>query len=401
MIVYNRHMTTPTPPEFSSPEFLRRHIGSILDFYEPRVRSNDGGFHQCFLDDGSVYDFGIRHLVSSTRFVFNYATAYRQHGNAHYLQWAAEGFEFLQSHHRQPQGHYAWVIDKGEVIDGRAMAYGHAFVLLAAASCARINVKGATEIIEEVWQLVEQYFWDEQGQAYTDERDATLSSLDPYRGQNANMHMCEALLACFDATGDSRFLNRASSLARRFAVELAQINDGLIWEHYDSSWRCDMQYNIEKPDDLFKPWGFQPGHQLEWSKLLMALNAIQPDPLWVQRAIELYNAAMTKGWDTEFEGLVYGFAPDGSFSDAHKYFWVHAEGFAAAWRLYRYTGQERYLEDYNRLWGYSWKTLIDHEHGAWFRIRTREGQAVDKLKSPPGKTDYHTMGACWDVLDNY
>ncbi|NND90158.1 MAG: AGE family epimerase/isomerase [Granulosicoccus sp.] len=391
-------MNIPTLPQFSSANFLRQHIQSILEFYEPRVRAADGGFHQCFLDDGTVYNSELRHLVSSARFVFNYASAYRFHGAEHHREWAASGFEYLKRLHRQPQGHYAWVIEDGNVTDGRAMAYGHAFVMLAASSCVQAGITDAAGTIADVWDLMEELFWDADGKAYADERDSTLQVLDSYRGQNANMHSCEALLAAFQATEDVRYLERAEMLAERFAVELAGLNDGLIWEHYDRHWQCDMQYNIDKPDDLFKPWGFQPGHQLEWCKLLLALNQERANPTWVQRATELYDVAMTRGWDPEFGGLVYGFAPDGTFSDAYKYFWVHAEAFAAAWRLYRQHGDERYLQDYNRLWEYSWRHLIDHEHGAWFRIRTREGAPVDKLKSPPGKTDYHTMGACWDVL---
>ena len=74
-------MNTPESPQFNSADFLRQHIQSILNFYEPRVIAADGGFHQCFMDDGTVYDPDMRHLVSSTRFVFNYATAYRFHGS--------------------------------------------------------------------------------------------------------------------------------------------------------------------------------------------------------------------------------------------------------------------------------------------------------------------------------
>ncbi|ASJ72635.1 AGE family epimerase/isomerase [Granulosicoccus antarcticus] len=391
-------MNTPQSPQFSSADFLRQHIQSILNFYEPHVIAPDGGFHQCFLDDGSVYDPQMRHLVSSTRFVFNYATAYRFHGNEQHREWAVAGFKYLQDVHRQPSGCYAWVIENGQVTDGRAMAYGHAFVMLAAASCVQAGIKEASDTIDEVWNFMEENFWDSEGRAYADELDSELEVLDPYRGQNANMHSCEALLAAYQATGQARYLERAQLLAQRFAVELAAINDGLIWEHYDTNWQLDMQYNIDKPDDLFKPWGFQPGHQVEWTKLLLTLNQESPNPVWVQRAAQLFDAAMTKGWDDQYGGLVYGFAPDGSFSDAHKYFWVHAEAFAAAWRLHKLTGESRYLDDYNRLWEYSWQHLIDHKHGAWFRIRTREGAAVDNQKSPPGKTDYHTMGACWDVL---
>jgi len=161
-----------------------------------------------------------------------------------------------------------------------------------------------------------------------------------------------------------------------------------------------MHYNIDKPDDLFKPWGFQPGHQVEWAKLLLQLYAHKPEAWMCERAALLFDRAMQLGWDQEHGGLVYGFAPDGSFCDANKYFWVQAEAFAAAMRLYKLTNEARYLDDYHRIWAWSWRYLVDHEQGAWFRIRTRDGRAIDDLKSPPGKTDYHTLGACWDVIES-
>lgn len=383
---------------FADREFLNQHIHLILNFYEDRVLDEHGGFFQTFHDDGEVYDPGVRHLVSSTRFVFNYATAHRIHGNAHYLDWSRHGLDFLVRHHRQPEGHFAWELRDGAVSDGRAMAYGHAFVMLAAASALRAGIEESRSLINEMWNFLEHYFWQSDWRAYADERDSSLQILDPYRGQNANMHICEAMLAAWEATREVRFLDRAMCLAQRFTDELARLSNGLIWEHYTTDWQLDFDYNRHKPDDLFKPWGFQPGHQVEWAKLLLQLNAHRPSPRLVECAAGLYQAAMDKGWDKDFGGLVYGFAPDGSFADANKYFWVQAEAIAAAWRLYGVTGEARYLEDYNRLWAWSWRFLIDHRYGAWFRIRNRDGSPIDNLKSPPGKTDYHTLGACWDIL---
>lgn len=42
--------------------------------------------------------------------------------------------------------------------------------------------------------------------------------------------------------------------------------------------------------------------------------------------------------------------------------------------------------------------MIDHRYGAWFRILSRDNRKYDNMKSPLGKTDYHTMGACYEVL---
>ena len=80
---------------FSSPEFLSQHIKSILAFYEPNVDALSGGFHQNFSDDGSVYDEKTRHLVSSTRFIFNYARAYLKFGDSRYLNRVESGIKFL------------------------------------------------------------------------------------------------------------------------------------------------------------------------------------------------------------------------------------------------------------------------------------------------------------------
>ena len=34
----------------------------------------------------------------------------------------------------------------------------------------------------------------------------------------------------------------------------------------------------------------------------------------------------------------------------------------------------------------------------FFFYRTNDNRAIDDLKSPAGKTDYHTIGACFEVI---
>ncbi|OGB79351.1 MAG: hypothetical protein A3G82_24710 [Burkholderiales bacterium RIFCSPLOWO2_12_FULL_67_210] len=108
---------------------------------------------------------------------------------------------------------------------------------------------------------------------------------------------------------------------------------------------------------------------------------------------------MAKSWDAQHGGLFYGFAPDGSVCDSDKYFWVQAESLATAARLAQATGEARYWADYDRLWAYAWQHFVDHQHGAWWRILRADNTKISDQKSPAGKVDYHTMGACYDVLD--
>lgn len=400
--------TVPATPDFRSAAFLREHIAQTMAFYHPRAIDPAGGFFHYFKDDGTIYDRSHRHLVSSTRFAVNYALAAIEFGNdaaphAEYLAAARHGLRYLREVHRDPySGGYAWTIRDEQPEDRTNHAYGVAFVLLAYATAYKAGVSEAAHWMEETWRLLEQHYWDADAGLYRDEADADWH-FSGYRGQNANMHMCEAMLAAYQASDEPHYLERALTLADHMTRRQAAKADGLVWEHYDSEWNIDWDYHRDDPKHLFRPWGFQPGHQTEWAKLLLIL-----EPLLLERgreeswllptAMHLFDTALARAWDNDHDGICYGFAPDGRVCDDDKYFWVQAESLAAAALLHARTGLAVYDDWYGKLWAYAWQHFVDHRYGAWYRILTRDNRKVDDEKSPAGKTDYHTMGACHEVL---
>jgi len=401
-------------PDFRSPAFLRDHIAETMAFYHPRAIDPAGGFFHYFRDDGSVYDAGHRHLVSSTRFVFNYAMAYREFGDAEYLEAVHHGLRYLRQVHRNPAtGGYAWTLRDGVVEDDMNHCYGVAFVLLAYSCGLKAGIEQARAWMEETWQLLEKRFWEPAFGLYKDEADAQWN-FSGYRGQNANMHMCEAMLAAYEASGEQRYLDRALLLADHMTRRQAAKAGGLVWEHYDSDWNVDWDYNRDDPRHLFRPWGFQPGHQTEWAKLLLILDRYTGIEWLLPTARHLFDTATQRSWDDARGGLYYGFAPasespasdgravaDGParICDDDKYFWVQAESLAAAALLAARTGDAAYWQWYERLWAYAWKHFVDHRYGAWYRILDADNRKYSDEKSPAGKTDYHTMGACHEVLN--
>ena len=251
-------------PNFQSPQFLREHIEKTFQFYHPRCIDSQGGFYQFFKDNGDIYDDHTRHLVSSTRFVFNYAMASMEFDKPQYLAQVQHGLEFIETqHHNASTQGYAWLL-KGEAIQyATNHCYGLAFVLLSYAVGLKPGAEHVKPAIEQTWNQLEARFWDAEHQLYKDEYNADFSELSPYRGQNANMHLCEALLTSFEATQEQKYLDRAYILATRMTQDQAQLADGLIWEHYTSDWEIDWDYNRDNPKHLFSPWGFQAGHQTE------------------------------------------------------------------------------------------------------------------------------------------
>lgn len=395
-------------PDFRSRAVLLAHAQHSMSFYHPRCIDPSGGMYHFFKDDGRVYDAHTRHLVSSTRFVFTYAMAWRHFGNPVYQEGLRHAVRFLRDAHLDPEhGGYVWLLDwhagRGTVVDGTKHAYGQAFALLAFAHAIMAGLDEARPWLTEVFDLMEARFWDAEAGLYADEASRDWSVLSSYRGQNANMHACEALLAAHQATGEPRYLDRACTLARHITQRQAQRCGGLIWEHYDAQWQPDWRFNIDDPANLFRPWGYQPGHFTEWAKLLLQLEARsaalgQAIDWALPTAERLFQTAMAKGWDAEHGGLSYSVSPELDVCDADKYFWVQAESAAAAALLAVRTGDARYWDWYQRLWAYSWTHFVDHEHGAWYRILDGRNTKLSDEKSPAGKVDYHTMGACYDIV---
>lgn len=396
-------------PTFRSVDTMTEHIKKTMGFYHPRCVDASGGFYHYFKDDGRIYDPVRRHLVSSTRFVFNYAMAYRQFKDPSYLEQVSHGIAFLRMAHRQPHtGGYAWQIDwvngRANITDGNNYCYGLAFVVLAYAHAFMAGITEASTYLLETITLMDNHFWQADYGLYADQLSQDWHSTNTYRGQNSNMHSCEAMIAAYQATSNIIFLQRAETIAKSITHTQAAQANGLIWEHYDSNWRIDWRYNLDNKSDIFRPWGFQPGHFTEWAKLLVLLERysehLQNNSTWlIPTAERLFTVALDTAWDKDNSGICYSFAPDMSICDGDKYFWVQAESLAAAACLAKRTGNNHYWAWYEKIWQYSWLHFIDHQYGAWYRILTRDNLKISDEKSSAGKTDYHTMGACYEVLN--
>jgi len=387
------------PIDYRSRDFLLKQISNTLAFYDPRVVDPAGGFYHCYMNNGALFNPGLKTLVASCRFVFNYAKAYLQFGKAEYKAHVVHGLRYLRDVHRNLQtGGYAWRIQDGQVVDGTNHCYGLAFVLLAYACATDVGIAEARQWIAETYDLMENRFWLEDYGLYACEADADWT-LRAYRGQNDNMHACEALIAAYQSTGESRYLERACLLAENITQRQTRETQGHLLEHYKADWTPDRDYSRDDKSNAMRPWGVQTGHQTEWAKLLIILDRHQPEEWRLARARELFDRAMIYGWDKERGGLIHNYDLAGKPYDQDKYFWVQAESIAAAALLADRTGLAAYWDWYDRIWDYSFHYFVDHVYGAWYRILSPENIRYDDRKSYNNKADYHTMGACYEVLN--
>ncbi|GKY88816.1 AGE family epimerase/isomerase [Sinisalibacter aestuarii] len=304
-----------------------------------------------------------------------------------------QGMRFLWSHHRDARrGGYVW----GVTADGPArddkLAYGHAFVLLAAASALRVGHPQAQTLLDDVSEVIEARFWDAEHGAMREEFRADWSGTGPYRGQNSNMHMTEALMAAFEATGARSYLDKALSIADLIVNRTARAQGWRVAEHFDSTWQVDLAY---EGDPMFRPAGITPGHALEWARLLVQLHDLsgQAHGWMIEAAKGLFAEATAHGWDTARGGFIYTLGWDNAPLQSLRLWWPNAEAIGAAATLWKHDGDALALDWYAKVWDVVAGHFIDHTHGGWFPELDDKNRPTGAIFA--GKPDiYHAFQAC-------
>ena len=395
----------------------------------------DAGFRLLHPETGDRYTGEERHLVATCRSIANFAAGVVVDGPPWCRDAAAHGLAFLEDAHRADDGEgYHVVVDaEGTPIDRTRTAYGHAFVLLAYARATEAGIDGAAAGLEATADLLERRFHDGTGCLRSD-CDPDWNELEAYRGQNANMHACEAYIAAYEATDDQTYLDRARDIAGRITVDLAAETDGLLWEHYGADWDHEFGYNADEPRHQFRPPGYQPGHHVEWAKFLALLDryddaadpdkstaavestatvetttvetatvetATTPEDGWYARAVDLFDAAVELGW-TE-NGFVYTHEADGTPIVSDQYGWALAEAIGASAALAERVvanGDDDAAERFTQL-NRRFTVCTDLYRGPagiWYEKRLPPNEGGDFVApEPPGvEPDYHPASAYFE-----
>jgi mannose-6-phosphate isomerase len=181
----------------------------------------------------------------------------------HELEWSGpageliqHGMDFLTTHLLRDDGTVMTSIAAdGSRIDGRYDPLDYAFVLLALANAARrlADRKGLHALAVRIrGRLVDGWAHPRGGF-----RDATL----PLKA-NPQMHLFEAFLAWAEIMGhdDPTWQDFADAMGNLALARMIDPASGALPEFFDTAWR---------PDDDVRDRLVEPGHQFEWSWLLL------------------------------------------------------------------------------------------------------------------------------------
>lgn len=385
--------SSPWPSRPFHRQYLMRQANNLFDFFQAPSINPKGGFFELD-DDGRPLeaDNATRQIHVTARMVHCFAVG-SLIGRPGSDEIVERGMRYLWEGHRdQRHGGYVWSLDDNAAKDDSKQAYGHAFVLLAASSAKLVGHPLADRMIADVTEVIERHFWDDKVGAVREEFAADWSGGTPYRGQNSNMHLTEALMAAYEATGNRDYLAKAERIAELIILKHAVPLGHRVAEHFNDEWVLDKDY---LGSEMFRPSGATPGHWLEWSRLLYQLWVLGEKRLsWMTGAArELFRQSIELGWDRVHGGFFYTLDWDNKPILREKLWWPVSEAIGAAAYISAFDNEDYFQSWYRRLWDYAENHVIDHKRGGWLSELKEDLTPTSRLFV--GKPDiYHALQAC-------
>jgi mannose/cellobiose epimerase-like protein (N-acyl-D-glucosamine 2-epimerase family) len=191
------------------------------------------------------------------------------------------------------------------------------------------------------------------------------------------MHLFEAMIATFDATGDSSFQNRAGDLYSLFVSSLYDSQRQVLGEYFEEDW------------SKIEPVSVEPGHQAEWVWLLKGFERITGCPTGRYRSQLLASALRYR--DDLTGCLVDEGDANGKIRKFTRRCWPQTE-IAKAWMAQAEAGEPGAADEA--------KAALDRLHryylrhpvpGAWYDQFDRDNRSL--VEAIPASSFYHVLCA--------
>ena len=328
-----------------------------------------GGFVEALTPDGTPVGGIPRRFRVQARQTYVYADAALRYGDNALRDKAVRAFDWATSACWAADGGFVFSVDDtGTVVDGTREAYEQAFAIFAAAWLLRAAPDSGAELwIERTWDFMDRQLAAENG--------GYRESLPPKtpRRQNPHMHLLEACLACYDTTGEARYLDRARAIYELFAEKWFEPNHGILGEYFTDDWQPVAEQR------------FEPGHHMEWTWLLQRLS--DRTGLDTSQAVTLHATAEKHG-RLPNGLLIDECAPDGTPTIATKRSWPQTEDIKGQLAMYERTGDEAYIDRA----GVAVSNLFEHylrPNGTWQDRLDVDGSGM--TPNAPASTFYHIV----------
>jgi mannose/cellobiose epimerase-like protein (N-acyl-D-glucosamine 2-epimerase family) len=334
-----------------------------------------GGFIDRLHRDGTADAAAPRRVRVQARQIYCYAKGAQMGWYPDGRAIALKGLEHLLAKAKSPDGRPGYVhqlTPGGAVLDSRRDAYDHAFILFALASVYALDQDAQIRAeIDALLAFLDGHLRSPHGGVH----EGLPISLP--RRQNPHMHLFEAMIACFDATHDLSFQNRAGEFFALFLANLYDKQKRVLGEYFEEDW------------SKIEPVSVEPGHQAEWVWLLKGFERITGCPTG-QRRTELLASAL-RYRDAATGCLVDEGDDTGNIRRGTRRLWPQTE-IAKAWIAQAESGEAGAADEARAALVRLERHYLSHPvRGGWYDQFDRDGKSL--VDTIPASSFYHVLCA--------
>lgn len=381
-------------------------------WYDKSLDKEHGGYFINFGPDGAPRRPGTKMIVTQARTVWLFSRLARAgYRRDEYLAAADLGYRFLTEKMWDPTyGGFTWEVDvTGEKkLKPAKHLYGQSFALYALSEYYLASrKKDVLDFAVRCFNLLEEKAHDNTYGGYIEafEPDWTETPADEtsYMGtpaglklMNTHLHLMEALTTFYQAGKHPLARERLLELINIQSNTVVRKNLGACTDKYERDWtpRLDGHYAQ-----------VSYGHDIENIWLLMdACDAVGLSNHPFGDLYEtLFAYSLKHGYDPVNGGVYYTGPFNGPATDRSMSWWVQAEVLVSALHMYRFTGDPKYLDVFEKTFAYIETHMIDWDAGEWRQIITPDGK-IRGDKASPWKAGYHNgraMIECLEILKQW
>jgi mannose/cellobiose epimerase-like protein (N-acyl-D-glucosamine 2-epimerase family) len=330
----------------------------------------------------AVADAPFRLMVQARQVASFAMAALNGYGPPAVADMARAACDAMIRNYWQADGKPGWVFavdGDGAVANAARDTYAHTFVLFALSWAYRLEPTDSAKQAEYRRLADQTLGYLDNALAVSGDRFLGYRTALPDPGglsQNPHMHLFEALLSWFEASGEKHFLSRATALADLAFDRMIDPGTGALFEFYDDDW---------SPAAGVAGRIVEPGHCHEWAWLMLRYGR-QADTEIYAVAERLYRFALTHGEDED--GLLFDqILPDGTVHQRGKRIWPQAEALKADAAFARLGDEQAGARIEKRVNGLFDEFLDRPIAGSW--VDHRDADGTPKVGAIPASTLYH------------
>ena len=375
-------------------------LDNILQYWIDNTPDTiNGGFVGSIDGYGKVVKNANKGAILNGRILWSFSAAYNYTKNEKHLEMANRAFDyFTQYFIDKVNGGVYWELDsKGTPVNTRKQAYAQGFAIYGLSEYYRATLnEKALLLAQELFWTIEKNFKDKQHGGYIEALDEKWNRLDDMRlsikeanwpkSMNTHLHILEPYTNLYRCWKNPILAKSIEQIIRVFLDRIIDKETAHFNLLFDSDWTV-------------KTSTVSYGHDIEGSWLLVEAAQELGDLALIKEVNEmaLRMVDVTQSEGVDIDGSLFN-EREGKHLDTDKHWWPQAEamvGYVNAWQI---TGDQKYLDEAERVWNFISLKVLDNKVGEWYWRVDKDGEPyMEEEKIGFWKCPYHNSRALIEV----